>query len=710
MTKRRIALAGLISALLIATGLTSVRPLRGQQVLAVAAKVETAPSPGGDANGVSIWVHPTDTSLSLLISADEDSGITTFDLNGQEVQRIKARGIANLDLRYNFPLGGQRVTLVAAGNNTSSRLHFYTVDPETRQLTEVTAGEPKATMKGATGVCLYRSAVSGQFYLFAVSEDGDAEQLKLSDDGNGKVAGAPVRRFNTGGETEGCVADDELGWLYLSEEEVALWRYGAEPEAGNLRRVVDYGGGGGGIAEQVEGLAILDLGDGAGYLIAANEKAHNFLVYERGGENRLLATFTVAGGTIDEIDEPNGIDVVGIGMGEGFPGGLFVTSDDKNTNPSAKSNYKLASWADISAGLALQAGGLDPRQVGTAAIPPAALVTAHGQTDSVPGGRDAADDPAIWIHPTDPALSTVIGTDKQGGVAVYDLGGSQLQYLDLGQINNIDLRYNFLLGAERVAIVAASNRTTNTIDLFRVDPQTRLLIEVAAAPLVVEMVEIYGMCMYHSTRTGKFYAIANGTKTGDVEQWELADAGNGKVSGTRVRRFTVGTQTEGCVADDVLGHLYIGEEAVGVWKYGAEPESGEARTQVDAVFPQGKLTADVEGVTLYYSDDMTGYLVVSSQGASEFLVYQREGANTYLGRFRIVAGEQTDAVSGTDGLDVTNAALGTAFPDGLLVVQDDRRVNPDGNQNYKLVRWGDVARAFNPPLTISTTWDARAPR
>ena len=64
-----------------------------------------------------------------------------------------------------------------------------------------------------------------------------------------------------------------------------------------------------------------------------------------------------------------------------------------------------------------------------ATITIANTVTATVETEPVPHSGDSADDPAIWIHPTDPAQSMIIGTDKHGGLAVYDLAGAQLQYL-----------------------------------------------------------------------------------------------------------------------------------------------------------------------------------------------------------------------------------------------------------------------------------------
>src|SRR5688500_13944424 len=72
-------------------------------------------------------------------------------------------------------------------------------------------------------------------------------------------------------------------------------------------------------------------------------------------------------------------------------------------------------------------------------------VLATVETKPVPHSGDAADDMAVWVHQTDTSLSTVIGTDKQGGLAVYGLDGSQVQYLPAGNMNNVDIRYNFPL-------------------------------------------------------------------------------------------------------------------------------------------------------------------------------------------------------------------------------------------------------------------------
>lgn len=335
-------------------------------------------------------------------------------------------------------------------------------------------------------------------------------------------------------------------------------------------------------------------------------------------------------------------------------------------------------------------------------------VTASVETEPVPQDGDAADDPAIWIHPTDPALSAIIGTDKtnQGGLVVYNLDGSIHQRVEIGEVNNVDLRYNFPLGGEPTTLVAATNRSDNSLIVYRLNEATRELENVAARDILSDVEEVYGFCMYISARTGDYYAIINSAETGEVEQWRLFDNGSGQVDAELVRAFTIGAQTEGCVADDELGFLYIGEEEAGIWKYSAEPDAGDERLLVDSTGGDGHLDDDVEGLALYYAAEGAGYLIASSQGSDDFAVYSREGDNVYLGRFAIEESIEVDGASSTDGIDVTNVALGEAFPEGLLVAQDGNNTDLDANQNFKLVSWSEIAQALD--LMIDTEFDPRA--
>ena len=261
-------------------------------------------------------------------------------------------------------------------------------------------------------------------------------------------------------------------------------------------------------------------------------------------------------------------------------------------------------------------------------------------------------------------------------------------------MNNVDLRDGFPFDGERVSLVAASNRTSKTIALYRVEAATRRLIALELEDATTGLRDPYGVCLYRSPRNDRFYLFVNDADTGLMRQWRLEER-RGRVRATPVRDVQVGSQAEGCVADDELGWLYVGEEDTGLWKYGAEPGARTERTAVDRT-EGGNLTADVEGMSLWRGAGGTGYLVVSNQGEDNYAVYRREGANEFVGKFHVVANEELgiDGASETDGLDVTSAALGPGLEHGLLVVQDGRNLTPTDRQNFKLVPWSRIATAL----------------
>jgi len=322
------------------------------------------------------------------------------------------------------------------------------------------------------------------------------------------------------------------------------------------------------------------------------------------------------------------------------------------------------------------------------------------ETDAVPSGGDA-DDPAIWVHPTDPSQSVIIGSDKENGLGVYDLSGNQIQFVSGIEPNNVDIRHDFPLGGQLIDLVVSSNRADDSIALHRVDPGTRQLVAIGAP--ISTGIDIYGICLYHSPVSGSLYVFVTSEEAGPVGQFELTDNGSGGISGNEVRRFQMGSTSEGCVADDGLGYLYVTEEDVGIWKYHAEPDGGSNRVSIDEVGPN--LEADVEGATIYYGPGESGYLIISSQGSSDYAVYRRDGDNEYVSRFEIASSGGIDETTGTDGIDVISSPLGSAFPEGLFAAHDSD--NDSGENNFKLVPWESVAASANPSLMIETGWSPR---
>ncbi len=489
--------------------------------------------------------------------------------------------------------------------------------------------------------------------------------------------GRVVRRLRLSSEAKFCVADDATGALYVAQQAVGIWRYDADPEAEPIPTIVDINRLGR-IAGEVGGLAIVDGGASANYLVAANTDAGEFNVYDRGAGDKFLGSFKA--GT---VENPSALFGLRAPVGPGLPAGGLLIADDRKQGADSK----ILSWADIAAALKLPTG------VDAPAAPKSkvALVHATMETEPVDHDGDAADDPAIWVHPTDPGKSAIIATDKKGGLAVYDLSGKRLQFLPDGKMNNVDLRGGFKLSGKTVTLIAASDRTHKSIALYTIDPDTRLLTSVADGLQPTNLSDPYGLCMYRDRKGGTFVFVSD--PDGLVRQWKLVATPAGKVRAEAVRDLRFDTQTEGCVADDESGALYVAEEDVALWRLGADAKAGQGKKAVARVADNPALKDDLEGVGLYAQGHGKGFLVLSSQGNNTYAVFRREGDNAYVGSFAVTAdgSKAIDGISETDGLDVTSASLGAGLEGGAFVAQDGRNISPPEHQNFKLVPWSAIA-------------------
>lgn len=299
------------------------------------------------------------------------------------------------------------------------------------------------------------------------------------------------------------------------------------------------------------------------------------------------------------------------------------------------------------------------------------LISADIETDSVAGKGDAADDPAI-MHTANGTL-WIAGTDKQQGLRIYDTQGKQIHFLDRGRVNNVD---SLALSDNRF-LLAATNRTTRSIDIFLAEPDNNYIEFIHAIDLSLE--DPYGLCMGKNDQNQP--VVFAGDSEGLVQHWLLnSDFRGGKL----LAEYAFDSQTEGCVYDVLSGQLYVGQEDKGIWKI--NPISGDM--QLIETMAQGNLVADVEGLDIYYGDQQ--YLIASSQGDNSYVVYQLTPWKM-LSKFRIGPNTDTglDGASETDGLAVSALAM-TAYPQGILVVQDGRNRSPAGNQNFKIINWQKI--------------------
>jgi uncharacterized repeat protein (TIGR01451 family) len=353
--------------------------------------------------------------------------------------------------------------------------------------------------------------------------------------------------------------------------------------------------------------------------------------------------------------------------------------------------------------------------------------------------RADADDPAIYVNATDSSKSLVLTSVKNGGLRIYDLAGNLLQTINPSnpdiRYNNIDLQYGFTLGGQKVDIAVASDRNNDKLAIFKINPNSangNYLENITdsnaatifqslpfATPYSASTRSAYGLAIYRSPVTNDYYVFTSRRQTGDVAQLKLVDKGNGKIGYEVVRSFTIpspttvgaSAQTEGMVADQETGLLYIGQEDVGIWKFDAEPNGGSTGKLIEKVKAEGgkNLTNDVEGLTIYYGKNGTGYLLASSQGDNTFAAYTREGNNDFLGRFAVGNNGGIDSVQESDGADVINLPLGPNFPNGVFITQDganDPATIVSGeniSSNFKLVPWENIVATLSQVLKIDTT-------
>ena len=314
---------------------------------------------------------------------------------------------------------------------------------------------------------------------------------------------------------------------------------------------------------------------------------------------------------------------------------------------------------------------------------PAVNVTARAETPPVGTAReDAADDPAIWRNPANPSASLIVGTDKKGGLYVYDLKGVQKSFLPVPGLNNVDL---IDLPDGRVLVAASDRSDLAQVQLFLALLDTRTGKLAPAGRIAVGQGEGYGICMVKPAGTEGIIAFS-APKGGTIYRTVIMPGTDGGFTGTTTTLAQVQTQTEGCIADPRTGTLYIGEEDAGIWAI----DMGSGAKRMVAAIDNKMLVADVEGLAIAPEGANGGYLVASSQGDNAYAVFRLPDV-TPVGRFRIAKGA-LGSVEETDGIELDNRSFGPDFAAGLVIAQDG--INAPAAQNFKYARWDEVLAAL----------------
>jgi 3-phytase len=269
-----------------------------------------------------------------------------------------------------------------------------------------------------------------------------------------------------------------------------------------------------------------------------------------------------------------------------------------------------------------------PVPASPAMVVPVAQTRAFVDDSSASPANSDADDPAIWVHPSRPGRTVVLGTLKEGGLAAFDLGGRTLGTYPAppaptpdakpGRFNNVDVLSGVAVGGRKRDLAFVSDRGRDRIRVYEVDgrgsaagagvlsdvtdPNAKPVFSTSEAA-VDDQRNAYGLAAGVDRRTGTPLVLTNRRSETRIALLHVVPGANGSV-GTKVvstvdlpASFTLpdGTtwtpcgdpgdrpQAEGMVVDSAHGVAYVAQEDVGIWRIPLRPNGFGSPELVDEV-------------------------------------------------------------------------------------------------------------------------------
>jgi 3-phytase len=313
-----------------------------------------------DTDDPAIWINPQDPSASLIIGTDKDvdGSLYVYNLAGKIIQDKVVKGLKrpnNVDVEYGLVLNNKAIDIAVTTERLENKIRVFSV-PDMQAIDNggipVFEGE---TFRAPMGIALYKRPADGVIFAIVSRKEGPTDgtylwQYLLEDDGQGNVKGTLVRKFGAYSgikEIESIAVDDELGYVYYSDEQYGVRKYFTDPDAPDSDQELgiiftqDY-------LEDNEGISIYCIDAKTGYILVSDQSANRFRIYSREGTpadpeddiparphlHKLIKIVDVSANNSD------GSEVTSVTLGGKFYNGLFVAMSDDRT-------FHYYSWADI---------------------------------------------------------------------------------------------------------------------------------------------------------------------------------------------------------------------------------------------------------------------------------------------------------------------------------------------------------------------------
>jgi len=289
-----------------------------------------------DTDDPAIWYNEKDVSKSIVFGTDKNvkGAVYAFDLSGKIIEDKMIRDLAypnNLDVEYAVSIDeNTKVDILVITERDKHQIRIFSI-PDMKPLDngglKVFEDTERESFKLPMGIGIYKSPKDGSVYIIVSRKNGPKNnylyQYKLLSVA-GKFELYLIRKFGEFSEKkeiESIAVDDELGFIYYSDETFGIRKYFAEPTLGN-KEVFSFGKNR--FKGDSEGITIIPEANGTGYIIVSNQQNNSFSIFTR-DTNEYIKEVDLG------IKETDGCEFSNLVKNNMFTKGLFVAmNNEKN--------------------------------------------------------------------------------------------------------------------------------------------------------------------------------------------------------------------------------------------------------------------------------------------------------------------------------------------------------------------------------------------
>lgn len=305
-----------------------------------------------DTDDPAIWINKSDPSRSLIVGTDKDEngGLFVFDLNGKIQKQLTVTGIKrpnNVDIAYDFLLGDSVVDIAVVTERMTHKLRLFRL-PDFKEIgngIEVFEGEQQPGFRDLMGIALYTHPTTKKIYAIVgrksgPTADGYLWQYLLEAGSDRTVHATLVRKvgkYSGKKEIESIAVDNELGYIYYSDEGVGVRKYYADPSKDNEELALFANKE---FTQDHEGISIYKANDSTGYILVSDQQANRFHVFTREGTASNPHNHQLVKIINTSTSESDGSEVTNVSLNSQFSHGLFVAMSTDRT-------FQFYRWEDL---------------------------------------------------------------------------------------------------------------------------------------------------------------------------------------------------------------------------------------------------------------------------------------------------------------------------------------------------------------------------